>query len=103
MIFPQSLPLFMRNRIIMLQYIESIKKVDVQNYTVDCLFHTETVVRRIRVNKLIDQYQNTPQIKELRQPEVFSQVSLDSYGTLVWGNGIDFCPDVLYELSEPIE
>jgi len=27
---------------------------------------------------------------------------LDSYGTLVWSNGIDFCPDVLYGLSEPI-
>jgi len=87
----------------MLQYIESIKKVDAQSYTVDCLFHTETVVRRIPVGKLIAQYQSTPQIKELMQPQVFSQVSLDSYGTLVWSNGIDFCPDVLYGLSEPIE
>ncbi len=86
----------------MLQYIEIIKNVDPQSFTVDCLFHNESVVRRIPVGKLITQYEHTPQIKELMQPNVFSQVSLDSYGTLVWSNGIDFCPDVLYSLSEPI-
>ena len=86
----------------MLQYIESIKKIDAQSFTVDCLFHNEDVVRRISVGKLITQYQSTPQIKELMQPQVFSEVTLDSYGTLVWSNGIDFCPDVLYGLSEPI-
>jgi len=86
----------------MLQYIESIKNVDTGSFTVDCLFHNESVVRRIPIGKLISQYENTPQIKELMQPNVFSQVSIDSYGTLVWSNGIDFCPDVLYSLSEPI-
>jgi len=86
----------------MLQYIESIKKVDPKTYTIECMFHNEAVVRRIPIGKLISQYQDTPLIKELLQPQVFSQVSLDSYGTLVWSNGIDFCPDVLYGLSEPI-
>ena len=86
----------------MLQYIESIKKVDSKTYTIECMFHNEAVVRRIPIGKLISQYQDTPQIKELLQPQVFSQVSLDSYATLVWSNGIDFCPDVLYGLSEPI-
>ena len=86
----------------MLQYIDSIKNVDAQSYTVDCLFHNEIVARRVPVGKLITQYQDTPQIKELLQPQLFSQVTLDSYGTLVWSNGIDFCPDVLYGLSEPI-
>lgn len=86
----------------MLQYIESIKNVDPQRFTVDCLFHNESVVRRIHLDKLISQYVDTPQIKELMQPDVFSEVSIDSYGTLVWSNGIDFCPDVLYSLSEPV-
>ena len=86
----------------MLQYIESIKKVDADSFTIDCLFHNEAIVRRIPVGKLINQYQGTPQIKELMQPQIFSQVSLDSYGTLVWSNGIDFCPDVLYELSDEL-
>ncbi len=67
----------------MLRYIESIKKVDAQSFTVDCLFHNEDVVRRIPVGKLITQYQSTPQIKELMQPQIFSEVTLDSCGTLV--------------------
>ncbi len=87
----------------MLQYIKSIKKIDAQSFTVDCLFNNEDFARRIPVGKLITQFQSTPQIKELMQPQVFSEVTLDSYGTLVWSNGIDFCPDVLYGLSEPIE
>jgi len=86
----------------MLQYIDSIKKVDADTYIVECLFHNEAVVRRIPIGKLIAQYQDTPQIKELLKPQIFSQVTLDSYGTLVWSNGIDFCPDVLYGLSEPV-
>lgn len=74
----------MQNRFyLMLRYIESIKKVDAQSFTVDCLFHNEDVVRRIPVGKLITQYQSTPQIKELMQPQIFSEVTLDSYGTLV--------------------
>ena len=86
----------------MLQYIDSIKRVDAQSYTVECMFHNEAIVRRISVGKLIREYQDTPLIKELLQPQIFCQVTLDSYGTLVWCNGIDFCPDVLYGLSEPI-
>jgi hypothetical protein len=27
---------------------------------------------------------------------------LDSYGTLAWDNGADFCPDVLYDHSVPV-
>ena len=33
----------------------------------------------------------------LQDVEFFRQVSVDSEaGTLVWPNGVDFCPDVLY-------
>jgi hypothetical protein len=33
----------------------------------------------------------------LNQEEFFRQVSVDSEaGTIVWPNGVDFCPDVLY-------
>ena len=35
--------------------------------------------------------------RPLSNVEVFSQVSVDQEaGTLVWPNGVDFCPDVLY-------
>ena len=34
---------------------------------------------------------------ELEDVSVFRQVKVDSeFGTLVWPNGVDFCPDVLY-------
>ena len=37
---------------------------------------------------------------ELKNPEVFNKVKLDtSFGSITWENGIDLCPDVLYELS----
>ena len=33
----------------------------------------------------------------LQNPDYFKQVAVDSEaGTLVWPNGVDFCPDVLY-------
>lgn len=36
-------------------------------------------------------------IKPLEDLDVFAQVSVDpEAGTLVWPNGVDFCPDVLY-------
>lgn len=35
--------------------------------------------------------------KPLQAVEFFQQVSVDAEaGTLVWPNGVDFCPDVLY-------
>lgn len=35
--------------------------------------------------------------KPLQDVEFFRQVSVDpEAGTLVWPNGVDFCPDVLY-------
>jgi hypothetical protein len=37
----------------------------------------------------------------LLQPDYFKSVKLDSYGTLCWENEIDFCPDVLYQMSVP--
>ena len=42
----------------------------------------------------------------LADPNFFSQVQLDlEAGTIVWPNGVDFCPDVLYSLAtgQPIE
>ena len=43
--------------------------------------------------------------RRLEDVEFFGQVRVDSEaGTIVWPNGVDFCPDVLYSLAtgEPI-
>ena len=38
--------------------------------------------------------------KPLSDIGYFSQVRLDAEaGTIVWPNGVDFCPDVLYEIA----
>jgi hypothetical protein len=34
----------------------------------------------------------------LENPEYFRQVAVDNeLGTIVWPNGVDFCPDMLYD------
>jgi hypothetical protein len=39
----------------------------------------------------------------LKDPAFFRQVRVDpEVGTIVWPNGADACPDVLYERSRPI-
>ena len=39
----------------------------------------------------------------LNDPSYFHQVHVDpEAGTIVWPNGADFCPDVLYERSRPV-
>ena len=38
--------------------------------------------------------------RELEDVGFFQQVQVDSEaGTIVWPNGVDFCPDVLYSLA----
>jgi hypothetical protein len=38
--------------------------------------------------------------RPLEDPEYFRQVQVDcEAGTIVWPNGVDFCPDVLYSLA----
>ena len=38
--------------------------------------------------------------RQLEDAELFKQVQVDpEAGTIVWPNGVDFCPDVLYSLA----
>ena len=37
-----------------------------------------------------------PMFEPLKDPELFSQVSLDEYGAVCWPNGADLAPDALY-------
>jgi len=39
----------------------------------------------------------------LKDSDFFREVRVDpDLGTIVWPNGADFCPDVLYEQSQPV-
>lgn len=43
-----------------------------------------------------------PVFQVLRDPEMFGQVRVDEYNeTIVWPNGVDLDPDVLYGREEP--
>lgn len=42
--------------------------------------------------------------KALLDPAYFQQVKLDQeYGFIYWDNGVDFCPDVLYNMGEAVK
>src|SRR5947209_2119848 len=55
-------------------------------------------VRDVDVEPLLD----GPVFAALRDPSVFERVDVDEFGeTIVWPNGADLDPDVLYGLAEP--
>ncbi len=87
----------------MLQTITHIEKINTDNYTIDCLFEEAKKLRRVNIGRLLNQFPNTPIMQELLDVENFKQVSIDSFGALSWRNGVDFCPDVLFEQSIEID
>jgi hypothetical protein len=40
-----------------------------------------------------------PVFESLRDPILFAQVSVDSFGAVCWPNGADLAPDALYRLA----
>jgi hypothetical protein len=40
-----------------------------------------------------------PVFEPLRDPDLFSQVSVDQFGAVCWPNGADLAPDALYRLA----
>jgi hypothetical protein len=82
----------------MLHYIQKI--INVEEYSVVCLFNTAEV-RTIDFKTIIEKYKkiNDGLVSKLADINYFKTVSLDSYGTLTWDNGVDFDPDNLYHLS----
>ncbi|TDE11564.1 DUF2442 domain-containing protein [Dyadobacter psychrotolerans] len=84
----------------MLHYIKKI--VNIQDYSVTCLFNTGEV-RVIDLKNVIEKYSkiNDGLISRLAEKSYFDTVQLDSYGTLYWENGVDFDPDNLYKISHP--
>lgn len=83
----------------MLHYITEIRSAAPLILT--CRFNTGEV-RQIDIQKLLGDALTNPFFARLCNPEFFSIVKLDSYGTLSWNDEIDFCPDVLFENSQPV-
>lgn len=85
----------------MIHYIEEILKVN--HYCIICKFNTNEI-RSIDLENLVKKYQSRPDsfLSKLNNEDYFKSVTLDSYGTLNWNNEIDFCPDVLYQMSKAV-
>jgi hypothetical protein len=84
----------------MLHYITNIVSI-ADDYTVVCRFNGGEK-RKIELKPLLEQLDKTPEIQQLWNTNYFKKALLDSYGTLAWDNGADFCPDVLYDHSVPV-
>jgi hypothetical protein len=55
-------------------------------------------VRDVDIEPLLD----GPVFQALREPSMFARVTVDEYGeTIVWPNGADLDPDVIYAIAEP--
>ncbi len=85
----------------MIHYIEEILKVN--HYSIICKFNTNEI-RSIDLENLVKKYKLKPDsfLSKLNNEDYFKSVTLDSYGTLNWNNEIDFCPDVLYQMSKAV-
>jgi hypothetical protein len=66
----------------------------VKDYVLDIRFSDGTVAQLDFVHRILGR---SGVIAPLQDMEFFKQVAVDrEAGTLVWPNGVDFCPDVLY-------
>jgi hypothetical protein len=66
----------------------------VKNYQLDIRFSDGTVAEIDFRRRIVGR---GGVFQRLEDMDVFAQVTVDpESGTLVWPNGIDFCPDVLY-------
>ena len=87
----------------MLHYIQQIKSIN-DDFSLICLFNTNEL-RRIDLSGWVADFKNVNDGWASRISDInyFRQVQLDSYGTLKWENELDFCPDVLYAMSEAVK
>lgn len=63
-------------------------------------------IRLVDLKEKLSEWGSNPKSKfaELKDPNIFSKVNLDpEFDSLVWENGIDLCPDVLYDLSTELK
>jgi len=69
------------------------------------LLFNNNEIRKVNLEPRFREWSTSPQSKfgVLLNINVFKNVRVDQeMETNVWENGIDLCPNVLYEMSEPI-
>jgi len=87
----------------MLYLIKEIKGIN--NFELFLLFNNNEI-RKVNFEPKLKEWTTSPQSKfgQLLNLNLFKTVKLDKeMETIVWENGIDLCPNVLYEMSEPIK
>ena len=86
----------------MIHLIKAIE--DVHPFTLTLRYNTgETLL--VDLTSKLREWSQTPDSKfrQLLDPTYFVTVKLEpEFASIAWDNGIDLCPDVLYELGKPI-
>lgn len=83
--------------------IKEIKEVN--NFELVLLFNNNEI-RKVNLEPKLKEWTTSPHSKfgQLLNVSFFKTVKLDKeMETIVWENGIDLCPNVLYDMSEPIK
>ena len=86
----------------MIYLIKEIKGVN--NFELFLLFNNNEI-RKVNLEPKLKEWTTSPQSKfgQLLNVNFFKTVILDKeMETIVWENGIDLCPNVLYSMSEPV-
>lgn len=78
--------------------------IAVEPYKLTLKFNTGEI-RQVDLETKLNEWATNPNSKfaQVKDPEYFKKVKLDlDFNSLVWENGIDLCPDVLYDLSSAV-
>lgn len=87
----------------MIHLIKEIKHV--QPFVLTLRYNTGELILVDLESKLREWSHNSDsKFRRLLDPAYFITVTLDSeFGSVAWDNGIDLCPDVLYEWGKPLD
>ena len=86
----------------MMHLIKEIKGVN--NFELILLFNNNEI-RKVNLEPKLKEWTSSSHSKfgQLLNRSIFNTVRLDrEMETIVWENGIDLCPNVLYDISEPL-
>lgn len=88
----------------MLNAIKEIIEIEPDKQRITLRFANDEI-KRIDLSKKLKEWStsSTSPFSNLLVPSNFMKVRIDSeFDTLTWGNDIDLCPDMLYELGEKV-